>query len=212
MSTYDVTFNSDPQGVPVCINGIWRTTPHTEKFNAGAQVIARIHNTARSNTNFYVFKNWTKNNTVVSGNPLLTFTATETCTYTANFEQITYFPTRRPEYRKDKFEAKVDGDIFEKRYDTLKPTMTAQYRLRAEQQEALEQEIGRYLNSLGLTGIQLHNYRNFAQELYALKNKFTDQTLTNMATIKAQRWTSEGLNKNILTEIAKRLGITINLP
>jgi hypothetical protein len=81
----------------------------------------------------------------------------------------------------------------------------------ATEQDILEMQVSKILHPLGLAGLFIHHYRNFSQELYSLKKRFTSLSLNTEGQIMAQKWQTRGLDPDILTEIALQMGITIDL-
>jgi hypothetical protein len=209
MVEYTLTLDSKPQGVMMMVEADgWTSqimTPWSRAFPAGANIAITAASYGVVEAKGYIFVKWQDGATDVKR----TLTLTADTTLTADYEEITYYPTRNPARRKGKFAAKVDHEVYQKRIYALKPIMTDQVKITAAQQEQLERLVGAYLNSLGLTGIQLHHYRNFSQELFSLKRRFQDESLTTEATIAAQKWTQRGLNPTHLQKIAALLGITI---
>jgi hypothetical protein len=209
MVEYTLMLDSKPQGIMMMIEAdSWTTqimTPWSRAFPEGANITITAASYGVVEQKGCIFVKWEDGPTSVKR----TLTLTADTTLTADYEEITYYPTRNPARRKGKFEAKVDHEVYQKRIYALKPIMTDQVKITAAQQEQLERMVGAYLNSLGLSGIQLHHYRNFSQELFSLKRRFQDESLTTEATITAQKWAQRGLNTDILTKIAALLGITI---
>jgi hypothetical protein len=209
MVEYTLTLDSKPQGIMMMVEADgWTTqimTPWSRAFPADTNITITAASYGVVEQKGYIFVKWQDGASSVKR----TLTLTADTTLTADYEEITYYPTRNPARRKGKFEAKVDHEVYQKRIYALKNIMTDQVKITAAQQEQLERMVGAYLNSLGLTGIQLHHYRNFSQELFSLKRRFQNESLTTEATIAAQKWAQRGLDTEILTKIASLLGITI---
>lgn len=211
MVNYNLTVNSNLEGVPFSIKAgalaEWNKTSKTYSLPENTEVAIRVNPNYYDGSKTYKFKVWEDGST----SPFRTFTLTEDMEVTATYEEIPYVTVKPYTIRKARFEAKVDPDIYETRTDALSSLMKEQYRALSTLQVDLEQKVGDYLNSLGLTGITLHHYRNFSQELFSLSRRFKDQTLNVQATIMAQKWVSRGLNPDILKHIAQILGITLNI-
>jgi len=133
-------------------------------------------------------------------------------TFLATYLQQLYFPTRSHTRRKAKFEAKADEEVMELRITALKSMMVRQQIDTTAEQAEMERQVGRYLNSLDLFGHELHNYRNFSQELYGLKRVHTDVTLSKEAGLKAQKWVNRNLDSDILEGVARILGVPLIWP
>jgi len=130
-------------------------------------------------------------------------------TIVATYEQQKYFPTRNPTRRAEKFEGKADEDVAQIRITALKPMMVEQQETTTAQQARLEELVGNYLQTQDLYGTDIHHYRNYSQELWALTRLFKGVTLQKEAQLKHDKWEARGLNTTHLQAIAKLLGITV---
>jgi len=138
-----------------------------------------------------------------------TVTLNGSTTVIATYEQQVYYPTRHYTRRKQKFEAKVDDEVYGLRTTALKPMMVEQQEVTTAQQARIESLVGDYLNAQGLYGLDLHHYRNFSMELWGLSRLFKSATLNKEASEKAKKWKTRGLQQTHLENIAKLFGITL---
>jgi copper oxidase (laccase) domain-containing protein len=116
---------------------------------------------------------------------------------------------RQAQYRQSKFVAKIDPEIVKQRFEVQKEMMAEQTTQVFSNQAEFETKIGKFLNELGLYGIQLHHYRNFAQELYSLTRRFYTNTLSKEATLVAKKWLARGLEEQTLRKVAQFFGIEL---
>jgi hypothetical protein len=214
-----LTVQSDPTGLGISVTwnggGKWVLTPETITFESETVVDLYAPNaqsvTEDAEVKGYAFTKWQKDTTDYSTDPKIHVTDNGTLTFKAVYSEIGYYPTRHPTRRAAKFQAKVNDEVYGLRTSALKAMMTEQMTKRAAEQELLERQVGAYLMSQGIYGHMMHHYRNYSQALYALKNRFSNATLENEATLVAKTWQKRGLDATHLTAIAKILGITITL-
>jgi hypothetical protein len=105
----------------------------------------------------------------------------------------------------------VNDEVYQIRTIALKPMMVEQQEATTAEQARIEQILSKILHPKGLSGIMIHHYRNYSQELYSLKKRFTSESLNTEASILAKKWVDRGLDPDILTEIAEAFGVTITL-
>ena len=216
---WSLTIESSPSAIEISVKigseVFWIVTPHTFTFSENTEVEATappvFGEPQESPPLFWRFKEWSGDieDPPTNRKQVLTVEGVETITVT--FEEQKYFPTRHPTKRRDKFEAKVDEDVYQARTTALKPMMVQQQEVTTAQQANMEKLVGTYLNNQGLYGTEIHHYRNFSQELWGLKRLFKDATLNAEASLKAEKWKARGLDPTHLTKIAKLLGITLTL-
>ena len=215
MAEYRLTINSSPQGVAfklfVAGQVLWVVSPKTLTYPAGTVIEVTAPKTVgqpigTTERNF-VFVKWEDG----SVNVKRTITLTADKEITASYDRLIYIPVRRPERRSQKFEAKVDEEVYQIRTTFLKPMMVEQQDETAAEQTQIELVLSRILHPKGLTGIMIHHYRNFSQELFSLRRRFTKETLNREASILAEKWVKRGLDIEVLREIAAAFGVTITL-
>jgi len=213
--TKTLTVNSTPEGIPVQITtpdkAYWIITNTTVDLEDGITVYLKAVNSYYSSGTGYGFTSWKLDSGTPSSDPLLEITMNANHTAEATYTAIGYYPVRNPSRRHTKYEKKTDEEVAQIRTIALKPMMVDQVQTTAPEQDRLEATVARILHPKGLSGIMIHHYRNFSQELYGLKRKFTDESLNTEASIIARKWKDRGLNEDILKEIATALGITITL-
>jgi hypothetical protein len=215
MVNYNLTVESSPQGIAfkLTVSGqvLWVTSPKTLSFPTGTviEVVApkTVGQPVGTTEKNWVFKNWEDGSITVKR----TITLTADTTITASYDKLAYIPVRRPERRSQKFTAKVDDAVYQLRTIYLKPMMVEQQDETATEQANLEAVLSKILHPKGLAGIMIHHYRNYSQELFSLRRRFTAETLNFEATALAQKWIKRGLNANILKEIASAFGIKIDV-
>jgi hypothetical protein len=223
MTSYSLTIDSSPQGIPVQVTtpdkADWIMTPTTRSYEDTTTLTIKAPINAvllvdDINTG-YGFQDWTLPDLSKDTANIQTVTVSEDATFTADYLATAYYPVRHPARRSAKYTAKMGSatseQVAQSRTIALKPLMVDMQQTTATEQATLEFMIHSIVHDLGITGIFIHHYRNFSQELYSLKKRFTTLTLQKEAQISANRWQTKGLDKDILTEIALRMGITITL-
>ena len=130
---------------------------------------------------------------------------------TAEYTLESSFLTRSPSRRATKLQAKTDEEVAQIRTTALKPLQVKNQAITSYEQTHMETKLGTVLCRLGIVGNDQHHYRNFAQELYGLKRTFTDLTLQNEASLRAQKWLARGLVPSILVKTAQLQGLDIDL-
>ena len=73
-----------------------------------------------------------------------------------------------------------------------------------------ERKIKRYLENIGMYGIQQHHYMNFGGAVWARSRTFAEATLQMEVEALANRWLRRGLNATHLTAIAAMFGVDIS--
>jgi len=224
MVTYTLTVQSTPIGIEMKVQvlglSFWRVTNFSEDYDSGTVITVTAPATmgepiGTSELSWY-FKKWENNST----DPKRVVTLSTDTTIIATYEQQKYFPTRRPDRRKDKYEGKVDEDVYASRTTALKDMMVSQIEVTTAQQTRIEELVGAYLNKQDLYGTQIHHFRNFSQELFGLVRIFSNTALNKEASLKAQKWvtrlTADGMLeadvKTHLQEIANLFNITLTYP
>jgi len=217
MVTYDLVIQSSPTGIEVQVKvgseSFWVVTNTTLTFDSGTVIELLAPNTVGQPVGTdklgWKFQQWKDNGVVIGTDRKISITLSATTTRKAYYIQQQYYPTRHYTKRKNKFEGKVDEEVYSSRTTALKPMMVSQQETTTAQQTRIETRIGDYLNAQGLYGIELHHYRNFSMELWGLTRIFKDLTLNKEASEKAKKWNTRGLSQTHLENIAKLFGITI---
>ena len=213
MVDYTLTVESEPSGIAMQILALdksyWITTDTTLTFPAGTVITVlapySVGQPIGTTEKGFRFEKWENGSTDVKR----TLTLTANTTIKATYTKLTYFPVRNMDRRKQKYEAKVNDEVYQIRTIALKPMMVEQQEATTSEQAAIELTLSKILHPKGLSGIIIHHYRNFSQELYSLKKRFTSESLNTEASILAKKWKARGLDPDILTEIAEAFGITI---
>jgi len=217
MVTRTLTVQSNPTGIEISVShsgqGYFRQTPFTVVVDDGVVVTLiapRVKGEPVGTTELaWYFKEWKSDGTSYGSDAKNTVTMDADYTRKAYYEQQKYFPTRNPYRRQDKFEAKVDEEVYGLRTTALKPMMVEQQEVTTAQQTRIEQLVGDYLNAQNLFGIDIHHYRNFSQELWGLTRIFKGAALNKEASQKAIKWKTRGLSQTHLENIAKLFNITL---
>jgi len=213
MTDYTVTIQSVPEGIEMSVkagNSVeWIITNKSKIYTDITSIEVTAPNVAgepqETPDKYFKFIKWDDNSTArkrtvdISGSP----------TIIATYDQQTYFPTRRPDRRKEKFEDKADEEVYKIRTTALKNMMVEQQEVTTAQQEWLEKRVGDILEGEDIYSIELHHYRNFSQELYGLSRLFKGATLNKEASLKAQKWKTRGLTEARLQKIANLFNITL---
>jgi len=113
--------------------------------------------------------------------------------------------------RSNKFNAKLDGDIWNLRITAQKDDMVEQVGARYAEQAFLEQKIKNYLEPIGMYGVTQHHYMNYAQELWARSRMFASETLRMEIELIATKWLRRGLAAVHLIRIARFFGVTLTV-
>jgi len=110
--------------------------------------------------------------------------------------------------RKQKYEGKIDGDVFRSRILALKDTMVEQMEAKTADLATLEAEVKRVIEgeTTVIYGHQIPAYLNVGRELYRLSKHFTGTTFTNEAEVVLDKWKAKGLSVWALAAIAKLFG------
>ena len=116
---------------------------------------------------------------------------------------------RDPETRSIKYDKKIDGAVINQRITAQKKFMVEQIRIMYPLQTFYENKIKRYLESIGMYGIQQHHYMNFGGGVWARARTFTDQTLKMEVEAWANRWLRRGLAAAHLVKIAAMFGVDL---
>lgn len=116
---------------------------------------------------------------------------------------------RSAETRKEKYNAKLRGSVWNARYEALKPMMVEQVNAQYPIQVFYEEKIKAYLEGIGMYTIMQHHYMNYGYQLWRLSRMFTGKTLRMEAIEIANKWQRRNLDTTHLTEIAKFFGINL---
>jgi len=116
---------------------------------------------------------------------------------------------RSAETRSVKYDKKIDGAVINQRVTAQKKFMVEQVRIMYPLQTFYEMKIKKYLEPLGMYGIQQHHYMNFGGGLWARTRSFTGVTLQMEAEAWASRWLRRGLNATHLIAIAAIFGVDL---
>lgn len=108
------------------------------------------------------------------------------------------------------YNAKLDGDVINQRITALKDMMVEEVHVAYAVQAFYEEKIKRYLEPIGMFGIQQHHYMNFGGELWRITSSFTGATARLEAELKASKWAARGLNPVYLIAIAAMFGIDLS--
>lgn len=111
--------------------------------------------------------------------------------------------------RSNKYNAKLDGTIWNYRLTEEKDFMVEQMHMRAAEQTLIETKVKGYLEPIGFYGIEQHHYMNFAQGLWRRARTFSGETLRMEAEIWASVWLRRGLISTHLIAIARIFGIAL---
>lgn len=111
--------------------------------------------------------------------------------------------------RKAKYDAKIDGDVQNQRITALKPMMVEQIHEKFTLQSYYEDKTKRYLERIGMYGLQQHHYMNYMQGLWARFNSFGQRTLLLEAEAWASHWLRRGLTAAHLIHIATFFNIDL---
>lgn len=116
---------------------------------------------------------------------------------------------RSAETRSVKYDKKIDGAVINQRITAQKKFMVEQVRIMAPLQTYYERKIKKYLEAIGMYGIEQHHYMNFGGGLWARSRSFKGVTLQMEAEAWASRWLRRGLSATHLIAIAAMFGIDL---
>jgi len=215
MVDYTLTLATVPTGVEANVKALglvqWIVTNKTLTFASGTSIDVLVPDfigeALGSPDLAWRFVKWENDSKDVKR----TLTLTGNTTITATYELQEYFPTRHYEDRQNKYEGKIDEEVMYSRTSALKTMMVEQVTNVYANQALMESKVGKYLNSLGLYGTELHHYRNFSQELFRLQRLFTSSTLEKEASLRGQKWKDRGLDATYLQGVANLFNIKLTL-
>lgn len=116
---------------------------------------------------------------------------------------------RSAETRSVKYDKKIDGAVINQRITSQKKFMVEQVRVMYPLQQFYETKIKKYLEGIGMYGIQQHHYMNFGGGIWARSRSFKDETLKMEVEAWADRWLRRGLNATHLVKIAAMFGVDL---
>jgi coenzyme F420-reducing hydrogenase alpha subunit len=105
--------------------------------------------------------------------------------------------------RLEKYDKKLSGDIYKNRTEELRKQQIAQYKASISKQIEIENFVKQVLQKYEEKAHMTNYYMIFAKQIYALTQKYKDQTLINEAKALDALWNSRGLREDILLYIKK---------
>jgi len=117
---------------------------------------------------------------------------------------------RSAETRSTKYDKKIDGSVINQRITAQKAFMVEQVNEMAPLQTFYERKIKRYLEAIGMYGINQHHYMNFGGAVWARSRTFSEATLQMEVEALANRWLRRGLNATHLIAIAAMFGVDLS--
>jgi len=119
---------------------------------------------------------------------------------------------RETVWRRGKYTAKIDPTVVQARFAGLKDMMVQQTDMLFADLVAFEEQTKGIVEEKGVPTITIPWYLNVARQLYRLSKRFTGKTLDSEASVICDKWVQRGLDKEIVSEIAKLYGITYPPP
>lgn len=114
------------------------------------------------------------------------------------------------EKRVEKYEKTTEHGI--KKVDELKKTMGIQHTKQAFKLSDVDKRVSLILDRYGIFGNMRIGYINFARSLFRVCRNQLLRSATTIAESEIKKYVAMGLDRNILTEIAKSLGIYVFIP
>lgn len=115
---------------------------------------------------------------------------------------------RRSDLRKRKYESNVDPETLKRQITAVKPLMVEGQSVYFPQIAEVERKVKQICEESGTASYQVAQYINFGRQLYSLSNKFRGQTLIDEACLKAQTWSSRGLDNTLLSSTLALFGLS----
>lgn len=115
---------------------------------------------------------------------------------------------RESRLRKRKYEANVNPETLSKQITAVKPLMVDGESIYFPQIAEVERKVKQVCEESGTASYQVAQYINFGRQLYSLTKKFRGITLQDEACIKAQTWSSRGLDNTLLTQVLALFGLS----
>lgn len=115
---------------------------------------------------------------------------------------------RRSDLRKRKYESNVNPETLKRQITAVKSLMVDGQSVYFPQIAEVERKVKQICEESGVASYQVAQYINFGRQLYSLSNKFSSDTLTDEACIKAQTWSSRGLDNILLSQVLALFGLS----
>ena len=117
---------------------------------------------------------------------------------------------RAPEFRTNKYDAKIDGDVQKARIDTYKIHMVDQAAARFAELYEVERKAKNILNENGVSVIEIPMYLDFARECYRISRTHSSTTRLNEVYFHYLKWVNRGLTAALLADMATLCGTDIS--
>jgi len=115
---------------------------------------------------------------------------------------------RRSDLRKRKYESNVDPETLKRQITAVKSLMVEGQSVYFPQIAEVERKVKQICEESGVASYQVAQYINFGRQLYSLSNKFRGITLQDEACLKAQTWSSRGLDNTLLSRVLALFGLS----
>jgi len=116
---------------------------------------------------------------------------------------------RSAEYRRRKYEGKIDPDVIAGRFERLAAHIRAGMADKIPSLVQLEEEIKVLCEKYGIASIMIPWYLNVGRELFKIVNKHIGATAYSEAQLVANKWATRGLNTDLIREICLKFGFDI---
>jgi len=116
---------------------------------------------------------------------------------------------RSSEYRRRKYEGKIDADVIASRFEVLDAHIKEGFVSKVGALVEIEVNIKTLCEKYGIASILLPAYYNVGRELYKVFTKHVGDTALAEAQLVCNKWATRGLNTSLIAEIAKKFGWTI---
>lgn len=110
-------------------------------------------------------------------------------------------------YRIRKYEAKFDPTVVSARFTAVKDLAVEQFEVHAGDLEGMETLVKNAIQDKVANPLEIPQYLDFARELYRLTKTHSGKVLASEVDIAKSKWTTRGLNPDVLELIVGIFGI-----
>jgi len=116
---------------------------------------------------------------------------------------------RPAEYRRRKYDGKIDADAIANRFERLAMHIREGMKSKIPALVEIEENIKSLCEKYGVASIFLPAYYNVGRELYAVCIKHIGATREAEAQLVLNKWATRGLNTDLLAEIGRKFGLVL---
>jgi len=116
---------------------------------------------------------------------------------------------RRAEWRRKKYDAKIDAETISGRFDALAGHIREGISTELPTLTAIEVSVKTLCEKYGVYSWQIPFYLNVGRQLYKIIKKHTPTVQKTEGQIVANKWATRGLNTDLIREICLLFGLDI---